>query len=428
MPSVNAPGVYVQEVNDGPRPIQSVSTSVAALIGVAAASQERVLEVTPIVDLTQYERTFVNPARGPDGSGPVPEPTDLGLAVEGFFANGGGLCLVVNMGSSPTAATLRQALALLRARDEVSIVAAPGFADPASHNELIDHCELMEDRFAILDVPGRAEDMAQLTTVATPETIAAAPSGEEGETPAEGSEGGEGAAGGSSRRRPTPEARPNMRARDSEYAALYYPRVVVTDPSTGRPRVAPPSGHIAGVYARVDRLRGVHNAPANEPIRGVIDLEDRVDRHVQGQLNQAGVNVIRSFATRGILIWGARTLATGGSEYTYINVRRFVNMLKESIEIGTQWVVFKPNNHDLWSILTRDLTAYLTRVWRDGALLGATPTEAFFVKCDRETNPDDEINAGFLTALIGIAPVRPAEFVIIKISQNMSSGSTTEGA
>ncbi|WP_156252493.1 phage tail sheath family protein [Pseudactinotalea terrae] len=426
MPSVNAPGVYVQEVNDGPRPIQSVSTSVAALIGVAAAAEERVLEVTPIIDLTQYERAFVTPARGSDGSGPVPEPTDLGIAVEGFFANGGGLCLVVNLGPSPTAATLRQALALLRARDEVSVLAAPGLNDAAFHTELIDHCELMEDRFAILDVPGVAEDMAQLTTVATPGPAAEAPADAEGaggtaET-AEGDDAGE----STTRRRPARAERVNMRPRDTEYAALYYPRVVVTDPVTGRPRAAPASGHIAGVYARVDRLRGVHKAPANEPIRGVIDLEDRVDRHVQGQLNQAGVNVIRSFATRGIRIWGARTLATG-SEYTYVNVRRFVNMIKESIEIGTQWVVFEPNGYDLWSILTRDLTAYLTRVWRDGALLGATPAEAFFVKCDRETNPDEEIDAGYLTALIGIAPVKPAEFVIIKISQNMSSGSTTEG-
>ncbi len=188
----------------------------------------------------------------------------------------------------------------------------------------------------------------------------------------------------------------------------------------------PPSGHIAGIYARVDSTRGVHKAPANEPIRGALDLAYRVTREEQGELNINGVNCIRFFPGQGIRVWGARTLAESSSEWKYINVRRLFNMIEESIARSTQWVVFEPNDATLWNSIKRDVSAFLTMLWRQGALKGTTPEEAFFVKCDGETNPSDMINAGMVVTVIGIAPVKPAEFVIFKIGQSEGGIETSE--
>jgi hypothetical protein len=184
---------------------------------------------------------------------------------------------------------------------------------------------------------------------------------------------------------------------------------------------------MAGVWARTDTLRGVHKAPANEPVRGAVDLTYRVTKVEQDLLNPAGVNCIRFFPAEGIRVWGARTLAAEASEWRYLNVRRLFNMLKESIADGTRWIVFEPNDGLLWRSIRRDIGAFLTRVWRDGALYGRTPQEAFFVKCDEETNPPDVRDAGQVVTLIGVAPVKPAEFVVFKLSQSMV-GADTESA
>jgi phage tail sheath protein FI len=178
----------------------------------------------------------------------------------------------------------------------------------------------------------------------------------------------------------------------------------------------PPSGHLAGIYARSDTERGVHKAPANEVIRGVIGIGTQVTKSEQDILNPLGINCIRAFPGRGIRVWGARTLSSDAS-WRYINVRRLFNFIEESIEVGTQWVVFEPNDVDLWERVKRDITAFLTRVWRDGALFGTTPAEAFYVKCDEELNPVEVRDAGMLIVEIGLAPVKPAEFVIFRISQ-----------
>jgi phage tail sheath protein FI len=183
---------------------------------------------------------------------------------------------------------------------------------------------------------------------------------------------------------------------------------------------------VAGVWARNDDTRGVHKAPANEPIRGALNLTYRVTREEQGTLNPKGVNCIRYFSGEGIKVWGARTLDDAASEYRYVNVRRLVNMLKESIAEGTRWVVFEPNDFQLWKSITRDVRAFLTRVWRDGALLGRTPEEAFYVKCDEETNTPERIDAGEVHCEIGIAPVKPAEFVIFEIRQTPSGTEQSE--
>lgn len=205
---------------------------------------------------------------------------------------------------------------------------------------------------------------------------------------------------------------------DSSRAALYYPWIEIADMTgkNGRTRTVPPSGHVAGVYARTDATRGVHKAPANELMRGVLGLEVQVTKGEHDLLNPIGVNVIRSFPGRGIRIWGARTLSSDPS-WRYVNVRRLFNMIEESIERGTQWVVFEPNDPFLWGRVTRDVKAFLKMIWRTGALFGLSPEQAYYVKCDAETNPPEARDLGQLVVEIGIAPVKPAEFVIFRVSQ-----------
>ena len=208
---------------------------------------------------------------------------------------------------------------------------------------------------------------------------------------------------------------------DSAFAALYYPWIKVANmnpsaPKSQRSIMVPPSGHVAGVWARNDATRGVHKAPANEVITGALDVGRKLTSGEQGILNPIGVNCIRPFGTSGIRIWGGRTLSSNPS-WNYVNVRRLFNMIETSIELGTQWVVFEPNDQALWARVKRTIEAFLLGQWRDGALMGATPDQAFYVKCDAETNPQDSIDLGRLIAEIGIAPVKPAEFVIFRISQ-----------
>jgi phage tail sheath protein FI len=202
---------------------------------------------------------------------------------------------------------------------------------------------------------------------------------------------------------------------DSKYAALYYPWIKVNGPD-GAPIDVPPSGHIAGIYARNDTERGVHKAPANEVIRGALGAVAQVTKGEQDVLNPSGINCIRSFTGRGLRVWGARTLSSDAA-WRYVSVRRLFNYVEASIERGTQWVVFEPNDADLWARVRRDISAFLTGCWRDGMLFGANPTEAFFVKCDAENNPSDVRDRGQLIVDIGMAPVKPAEFVVFRFSQ-----------
>ncbi len=203
---------------------------------------------------------------------------------------------------------------------------------------------------------------------------------------------------------------------DSSYAAMYYPWVKVMDPATDQVIQIPPSGHIAGVWARNDNTRGVHKAPANEVVLGAVGLSYQTTKGEQDTLNPNGVNCIRAFPGRGIRVWGARTLSSNPS-WRYINVRRLFNYVEKSIEGGTQWVVFEPNDRKLWARVRRDVTAFLRMVWRDGALFGSSPSEAFYVKVDDELNPPESRDLGRLIIEIGLAPVKPAEFVIFRISQ-----------
>ncbi len=209
---------------------------------------------------------------------------------------------------------------------------------------------------------------------------------------------------------------------NSSYGAIYYPWVFINDPLTGKSKLVPPSGCIAGTYAYVDASRGVHKAPAGITdgyLDSVVGIETVVTKAEQELLNPAGINVIRSLP-EGICVWGARTLSAD-SEWLYVNIRRLLMYIEESVDKGSQWAVFEPNDPSLWSKVKRNLTAFLSRVWRDGALYGSSQEEAFFVKVDEENNPPAVRDAGQLIIEVGVAPVKPAEFVIIRVSQKTLS-------
>ena len=207
--------------------------------------------------------------------------------------------------------------------------------------------------------------------------------------------------------------------RRSQFAALYYPWIQVPNPrNAGRPISIPPSGHIAGVWSRIDETRGVYKAPANEVPRGVVGLAYDCNFREQELLNPIGINCIRSFPNRGIRIWGARTLVEpDNTQWRYINVRRLMSYIEKSIELGTQWVVFEPNDEDLWQRVKRTIGNFLNTLWREGALTGSSPDQAYYVKCDEDINTPQTMLLGRLYVEVGVAPVRPAEFVIFRISQ-----------
>jgi hypothetical protein len=290
--------------------------------------------------------------------------------------------------NGPGARTGIEALADI---DQISLVAVPGKTSTVIQQSLIAHCELLKDRFAVLDPPAASSIQAVQT----------------------------------------------FRGQyDTRYAALYYPWLTINNPADSLPLSVPPSGHILGIYARTDVERGVHKAPANEVIRGILGFErdasgfERiVNKREQDILNPSptNINVLRDFRAdnRGLRVWGARCL-TSDTPWKYVPVRRLFIFLEESIDEGTQWAVFEPNDEDLWATLRQSVSDFLTRVWRDGALLGATPEEAFFVRCDRTTMTQDDLDNGRLILLIGVAAVKPAEFVIIRIGQKASGAEIEE--
>lgn len=223
-------------------------------------------------------------------------------------------------------------------------------------------------------------------------------------------------------------------ARDTAFGALYYPNLVVANPlarpgATNGERfiTVSPVGHVAGVWARTDATRGVWKAPANEALRGIARLETDVTNGEQDLLNPEGVNCIRSFGSYGTKIWGARTLAKTDPSWRYVNVRRLFNFIEESIRRGTQWAVFEPNDFDLWQRVKRNISSFLRGLWMQGALVGATADQAFYVLCDASNNPPSSVDEGRLVVDVGIAPVKPAEFVIFRISQWQGGGSASEG-
>jgi hypothetical protein len=310
----------------------------------------------------------------------------LPLPTREWFLGGGtdgvqGLTAATYIGRDSDDADKRTGLFALANVADVSIVAVPGQTDPVVQQALIGHCERARYRFAVLD----SRKGADLEGVQEQRSLY-----------------------------------------DSKYAAIYYPWVQVYDPLTNRGVFAPPSGHVAGIYARTDNEVGVHKAPANAVVRQVGDLETTVTTGMQDILNPRGINAIRSFPGRGIRVWGARTISSDPS-WRYVNVRRLFIFLEHSIDRSTQYAVFEPNDRPLWNRLKASLTSFLTTVWRSGALQGATQAEAFFVKVGLgETMTQDDIDAGRVIVLIGVAPVKPAEFVIFRIGQKVGGSEVSE--
>lgn len=204
---------------------------------------------------------------------------------------------------------------------------------------------------------------------------------------------------------------------DTSYAGFYAPWIVISDPLSGARVDVPPGGHMFGIYARTDDQRGVFKAPANEVVNGALDVRFNINANTQGVMNPRGVNAIRKFPDRGIRVWGARTLSSNGL-WKYVSVRRLFIFLEHSIYNGTQWVVFEPNDDRLWARVKDTIRLFLRSQWRQGALFGRTEDEAFFITCDRTTMSQDDILNGRLICEIGIAPVRPAEFVIFRVFQH----------
>ncbi|WP_369215502.1 phage tail sheath subtilisin-like domain-containing protein [Streptomyces flavofungini] len=526
MPSYLSPGVYVEEVASGSRPIEGVGTSVAAFVGLAPTGPLN--EPTLVTNWTQYVASF----------GDFTDGYYLAHSVYGFFNNGGSAAYVVRVGGSaeassgdgesPAAVTGTAAAPALPAAEPRQLgafsvaatasgtngpltveVADPEGEGPAERFRLIvrDGDKPVETfdvsakkstrSYVVTQVKERSKlitvtETASAAQLTRPEnqtvTLSAPPAPAPAATPARtNSEAHPGPAqylgdsadrtgfGGleaideismvavpdlmaayqrgtidleavkavqlgliahcelMSDRVAVIDPPPNLNARqirvwrqetagyDSKYAALYYPWLKSFDPATGQARMVPPSGHVAGIWARNDSERGVHKAPANEVVRGAVDLELQITRGEQDLLNPVGVNCIRAFPGRGIRVWGARTLSSD-PEWRYLNIRRYFNYLEESILLGTQWVVFEPNDHALWARIRRNVSAFLVNEWRNGALFGQRPQEAYYVKCDEETNPPESVDLGRVVCEIGVAPVKPAEFVIFRLSQ-FSSGS-----
>ena len=425
--SYASPGVYVEEVERGTKPIEAAGTSIAAFVGVSAEASTKLIDPATgetivgesvlgkpilVTSWTQYTDTFgefVDGAYMPD-------------AVYGYFNNGGGACYVMSLlalnetdtkstttttkdkDGKPVTKTVaakkvtltvadfvgnaadRTGIGALEAIDEISLLLCPdafyGYDGSKKAKDtvkgiqtaMIAHCENMRYRFAILDTPSGLN--------------------------AQGAK----------------EWREFVNF-DTAYAAMYYPWIEIANLGGGSTtKTVPPSGHMVGIYNRSDGERGVHKAPANEVVRGALDLEFRISKREQDVLNPIGVNCIRAFPGRGIRVWGARTLSSNGA-WRYINVRRLFNMVGGSLDTGLQWVVFEPNDTMLWSLVRRDITSFLRTVWQSGALFGTSPDQAFYVKVDEELNPPEIRDLGQLIIEVGLAPVKPAEFVILRLSQ-----------
>ncbi len=271
----------------------------------------------------------------------------------------------------------RTGLQAFQENSSVSILAIPGITAPEVQSALIGFCESQKSCFAILDIPmelKKTNDVANFRDMY-----------------------------------------------DSTYAAMYHPWLEMYDAGAKRSAYFPPSGAMAGIYARTDNERGVHKAPANEVVRGCTGLSCSYNNGEQDILNPMGVNLIRAFPGRGIRVWGARTISSNGL-WKYLNVRRLFIYVEESIKANTNWVVFEPNSSTLWSRVTRTIETFLATCWRDGALAGSSPSEAFFVECGPTTMTQDDIDNGRLICQIGIAPVKPAEFVIFRITQKTAAG------
>jgi len=375
-----SPGVHIESAGDRYIPLERVETGVTAFLGVTAQGPRQV--PTRVGSFEQYEKVF-----GASDS-------YMTHALRGFFDNGGRTAYVLNVDSGtfdPTPDDFigqqgveERGLLALERIDDVDLVVAPdlmfqykrsvGFQEPehvlAVQRAMVEHCEKMHERFCLLDaLPGH--DLKEAL-----------------------------------------EWRSHF---DSSHASFYFPWIKVR---MGEEVLAPipPSGHIAGMIARTDQVEGVHRAPANQALQGLVDVAQRVRKRERDHAFDRRVNTLIPFPGRGIRIWGARTLSSDPS-FVQINVRRLFILVRKSVEKYAQWVVFEPNEPSLWKKMVRSIDVFLGDLWKEGALLGATRDQAYYVKCDEETNPPDARDVGQLTCEIGISPVKPAEFIVVRIHQ-----------
>ncbi|HWS90138.1 MAG TPA: phage tail sheath subtilisin-like domain-containing protein [Pyrinomonadaceae bacterium] len=319
----------------------------------------------------------------------------LAEAVAGFFQNGGVRCYVARAVPSETLAgrvrALKNALDALAPLNDLDLVAVPDamLLNISTGDASKDAANLAPDVPAILDVQAYAlrhcaEHVGRFAILAS-------------------------LRGGSADDVARQREGLALRADETVSGALYFPWL-----RTRAGGLVPPCGHVAGIYARTDRKVGVFKAPANEEVFGVVDLEPRVTAETQGALNPLGVNCLRAFAGRGIRVWGARTLSRD-ENWRYVNVRRLFLTVCRWVDLNMPWATYEPNEPRLWVRIQRELGAYLRGLWVKGALVGQTPDQAFYVKCDAETNPPESREAGRAVTEVGIAPSAPAEFVVVRI-------------
>jgi hypothetical protein len=390
----NVPGIYKQDIVIAPE--TQLPTGLPGFVGFAQPRKKTGIVLNTPVALHRkddFDTAFIN----------LPW-SYLGDAVAGFFSNGGSRCYVVcaDAGAPDRAASLLSALEALAPLEDLDLLAIPdamslgievtnvtssalttSTPDTASilevQRQLLKHCQLHGNRFAILD-PMRGSSIALIM-----------------------------------------DQRNSITGDVTEpvSGALYYPWLM-----TEKGRFVPPCGHVAGIYSRSDKRTGVHKAPANEEIVGGLDLEVKIDNSIQDQLNPAGINCLRSFPGRGIRVWGARTLSRD-PQWRYINVRRLFITLHRWVNHNMAWANFEPNTPELWVRIQRELGLYLTSLWQAGAISGATTEEAFYIKCDAETNPQEVREAGQTVTEVGLAPLSPAEFIVIRIVQRVGTTQTS---
>ncbi len=376
------PGIYREDVYV--RPVAPLPTGVPGFIGFGQTTGGPIL----LHRAEDLAGSFNMPA-GVDGY--------LADAVAGFFANGGVRCYVV--GASATGdreRALQDAFDLLGPLTDLDLVAVPDAmilpedAAQRVQSAAIAHCSVHGNRFAILDAPGGKDP-------GNPDVVEALKTWR--------------------------RALMLGRAQPAN-AALYYPWVKVPSADIVSGRSVPPCGHVAGIFARSDTRVGVFKAPANEGLIGVLDLEFLIDASVQENLNPEGINCLRAFPGRGLRVWGARTLSADAN-WRYINVRRLFLTLARWIDRNMGWAAFEANTPRLWIRIQRELNVYLGQLWRAGALKGASAAEAFYVKCDSETNPAEERDLGRVTTEVGLAPASPAEFVVVRIIHRLGAAQLT---
>jgi phage tail sheath protein FI len=375
----SSPGVYRQEVFPKPSPV--LQTGVPGFVGFAGAPPVGTLQINRPVALSRKEEFSASFSSA---------NSFLADAIAGFFENGGTRCYVVAADNSiDPVQGLVNAIAALAPLDDIDLVAVPDASrlrrpddtpDKPSiarvQTEMLSHCAHQGNRFAILDsLPGASVDdvMSQSQGLL-------------------------------------------LGQREPVNGALYYPWLK----TSGSSNSVPPCGHVAGIYRRSDLKTGVFKAPANEEIFGVLDLETQIDGSIQDRLNPMRINCLRAFPGRGIRVWGARTMGSARvppdyDDWLYVNVRRLFLTVRRWIDLNMGWATFEPNDSRLWVRILRELTAFLTKLQRDGALQGATAAEAFYVKCDAENNPPELREQGQVIIEIGLAPLSPAEFIVVRI-------------